>query len=252
MLDKPFSGLPTNIKEQKPEAVGVRIIGEVDPRTITREVFEKSPELLFHGSRKPINFSPEFNYGSKEYLTASSSATLGLGFYAIADRNEAINYSNVRPSLSGSVQRDVAHILPYKARMLDLRRKNKLNENAPVPRELVIKWRERFLADLKTKTRTESTESMLEEFQDEWENEYTEFLNQIVTKNREVDLRTLLDTVRYPSPSWTALFSDFMREEGYDGVVYNEGGERKEGRGGASYVFYNLSKIGTYENWNKL
>ena len=43
MPDKSFSGLPPNMNERKTEAVGVRIIGEVDPRTMNREVFEQFP-----------------------------------------------------------------------------------------------------------------------------------------------------------------------------------------------------------------
>ena len=75
----------------------------------------------------------------------------------------------------------------------------------------------------------------------------------------EIDLRVLLGTapskqiksMNLPSPPWTVLFSDFMLEEGYDGLVYNEGGEGTQGKGGTSYVFYNLKKIGTYESWHE-
>ncbi len=53
-----------------------------------------------------------------------------------------------------------------------------------------------------------------------------------------------------PSPPWTMLFSEFMLAKGFDGLVYNEGGEGKYGKGGTTYVFYNLKKIGTYESWH--
>ena len=59
------------------------------------------------------------------------------------------------------------------------------------------------------------------------------------------------NSVYMPSPPWAYLFSDFMREEGYDGLVYNEGGEGHQAKGGTSYVFYNLDTIGTYESWRE-
>ncbi len=36
------------------EAVGERMLGERDPRTLSREEFERSPDVLFHGSRPPM------------------------------------------------------------------------------------------------------------------------------------------------------------------------------------------------------
>lgn len=248
MQDKPFSGLPPNTNERKAEAMGVRMIGTIDPRTMTPEAFEQSPELLFHGASKAIDFSSEFDYRSEGYLTENDgSATLGFGFYTTNKKEEASNYSLVRQARADAPT-VVMQVLPYQARVLDLRRKDNLSENAPVSKEFMTKWRERFLAHRKTK---KAREGNLGAILDSFETEYAEYLNKMSSQS-EIDLRTLLNTVRYPAPPWTLLFSDFMREEGYDGVIYNEGGEGQEGKGGASYVFYNLSKIGTYESWNKL
>ena len=72
-----------------------------------------------------------------------------------------------------------------------------------------------------------------------------------------VDLRVMLETApdpnlrsRYlPSPPWMKMFSNFMQQEGYDGIVYIEGGEGAKRQNSQSYVFYNLERVGTYDSW---
>lgn len=240
----------------KVEAIGVRVLGESNPRTMTREQFEQSPDLLFHGTPREMRFSPKFNYRSQGYLANNDgSTTLGFGFYAIDNRAEASNYSVVRQSRADA-HPIVASILPYKARVLDLRQKNELAKNAPIPRELATKWRDRFLRHLQTRPPRKGNIGAIF---DSLEQQYASYLNQVLALD-EIDLRVLLETApskqvksfNLPSPPWTMLFSDFMLEEGFDGLVYNEGGEGTQGKGGTSYVFYNLKKIGTYESWHEV
>ena len=70
-------------KKQKSQAIGVRVLRETDPRTLSREEFDSSADLLFHGSAKPVHISQDFDYGSPEYLQANDgSTTLGFGFYS--------------------------------------------------------------------------------------------------------------------------------------------------------------------------
>ena len=258
MPDKPLSGLPPNMTERRIEAVGARILGNIDPRTMTYETFEQSPDLLFHGSAKPINFSADLDYQSPEYLAENDgSMTLGFGFYTTDDKDEALNYSVVRQG-RGKVHSQIiaTPILPYQARVLDLRNKNDLHKNTPVPREFSVKWREKFLKYLEAKPPRDGN---IEIFFSAVEGDYLKLLDEAIGLE-EIDLRVLLGTwpspklknsMDLPAPPWTLLFPEFMKEEGYDGIVYNEGGEGKEAKGGASYVFYNLSKIGTYESWHK-
>jgi len=237
------------------EAVGVRVIGESDPKKMTREEFKQSPDLLFHGTPRPMNFSPEFDYRSQEYLADNDgSTTLGFGFYTIDDKTEATNYSTVRQNRADA-QSIIVSILPYEARLLDLRKKNDLSQNAPITREFALKWQDRFLYYLKTRPPRKGNIGAIF---DSLEKEYAQHINSVLTLN-EIDLRVLLGTapskqiksMNLPSPPWTMLFSDFMLEEGYDGLIYNEGGEGIKRNGGTSYVFYNLKKIGTYESWHK-
>ncbi|OGY11171.1 MAG: hypothetical protein A3H88_01100 [Candidatus Blackburnbacteria bacterium RIFCSPLOWO2_02_FULL_44_9] len=50
------------------EVVGERTLGSVNPQTLTREEFESSPDLLFHGSSGPFVFSRGFDYQDMDYL----------------------------------------------------------------------------------------------------------------------------------------------------------------------------------------
>ena len=239
----------------KGEAVGIRVLGESDPRTMTREQFEQSPDLLFHGTRRPMRFSSKFDYRSKEYLAdTDGSTTLGFGFYTSDSQTEASNYSVVRQNRADAPL-IVISVLPHEARVLDLRRKNALAENASISRELALKWKERFLRYLQTRPPREGNIGAIH---DSHEHEYAQYLEKVLALE-EIDLRLLLGTrgskeiksIGAQSPMWLMVFSDFMLEEGYDGLVYNEGSEVKQGKGGASYVFYNLKKIGTYESWHE-
>jgi len=236
------------------EPIGVRILGEVDPRTLSEEEFKKSADLLFHGAARAFEFFPNFDYHSEGYLRESDgSTTLGFGFYTVDTQQEAANYSVVRQHNSEATP-FVIEILPYQARVLDLRRKDDPSKNAPVPRELAEKWRKYYLEYYRNKKPREGNIGALF---DSSEAEYLAYLNRVM-QLKEIDLRVLLESApcreagsrNLPSPLWAQLFSDFMLTEGYDGVVYNEGGEGKS-KGGATYVFYNLEKIGTFESWHK-
>ena len=258
MPEKPsfIKKTPVENECKRPEPVGIRIIGELDPSVMTLEEFERSSDLLFHGSLRPMNFLSEFDYRSRDYLLDNDgSTTLGFGFYATASKQEASHYSLIRQGNKTGAQPIVISILPYQARVLDLRSKDDLTKNASISREFANKWRAKFLDYLKIKLPRKGNDGTMI---DEIEAEYALYIDRVLVLD-EIDLRVLLETApasevksrNMPSPSWTVLFSDFMREEGYDGLIYNEGSEGKEREGGASYVFFNLQKIGTYESWHK-
>ena len=225
------------------------------PRTLAQEEFEGSPDLLFHGSVKPLNFSQALDYRSSEYSTENDgSTTLGFGFFTTDSKKAALNYSVVRQA--GILSQVLAiPVLPYQARVLDLRNKDNLSRNAPVSREFATKWKDWFRCYLEIKTPARDNIGI---FIDQMEREYAMYLERVLTLD-EIDLRVLLETTHapqiksrnLPSPPWTLLFPDFMREEGYDGLVYIEGGEGEQKENSASYIFYNLSKIGTFESWKE-
>ncbi|MFZ5366268.1 MAG: hypothetical protein ACOZBZ_03145 [Patescibacteria group bacterium] len=243
---------PMGVEGTALEPIGDVILGKVDPKTLTKEEFAKSPDVLFHGAAKPFNYSPQYDYNSPEYYTeADGSQTIGQGFYTTNNREAAINYSSVR-QLGEKKEPVVLTLLPYQAKVLDLRAKNDNTRNASIPRTLFEKWRKFF-----TDYYHSSSRQNLPWYITSNEAEYLLYLAR-VSKLDQVDLRIMLETApkaevksrNLPSPPWTNLFSNFMKQEGYDGLVYIEGGEDQSRKGHASFVFYNLEKIGTYESWH--
>jgi hypothetical protein len=231
---------------------GKRIIGIEDPQKLTREEFNKSKELLFHGSIEPFAYSPRFAYDENFCSTYDGSMTLGSGIYTTPDRNQAENYSLVRQQTEGSLPY-IAVFLPNKAVMLDLREKNSLAKNAPIPKELFEKWRERYVRFYKDQDR-----SKLPWYENRFETEYLAHLDKLA-QFPNIDLRVMLWTGSdsrikdgfYPGPPWVDLFSQFMKDEGYDGVIYREGGEGEKGKDSPTFCFFNLEKINTFEGWQK-
>lgn len=92
-------GLKSPIKETPLLVpIGDVILGWVDPRTLSPDEFERSLDLLFHGTADPaFAFSQEFDYKS---FVRPVSATIGEGFYLTDNRREAKIYSQVRQGSS--------------------------------------------------------------------------------------------------------------------------------------------------------
>lgn len=234
------------------EPIGERVLGEIDPLTLSREQFENSPDLLFHGAAKPFDFSFTHNYRSEEYLKESDgSQTLGAGFYTTDDREAAGNYSLVRQG-GGTRQTVITSILPYQARVLDLRAKEDVTNNAPVPKHLFDEW-VRYYNRYYLNRPSENIPWYI----DESESGYQKYLDR-ANLLANIDLRVMLETGPspilksriFPSPHWAGIFTEFMIAQGYDGLVYVEGGEGAKGKSNSTFVFYNLNKIGTYDSWN--
>lgn len=231
--------------------VGERILGEVDPRTLTREEFEASPDLLFHGSSGPFNFSRAFDYRCMDYLTVdeASSVTLGFGFYA-TDRENAADYSEIRVLYSLRERRPlVTTILPYRARCLDLRLKTDLLQNAPLPKDFINSWMAFYRASIENMDRYKGVESFMEDNLLRMDEYYLECLEDMREEEATV-LKKLLYAHHFPGPMWMYTFHDFMIDLGFDGLIVNGGSEKVPGKRLPEYVFYNLDKIGTYETWN--
>jgi hypothetical protein len=249
------SQIETGIVLEPSLPLGAKIIGEVDPRGLTAEEFKNSPDLLFHGSKSHFNLNPNLDYSGEQYFVENDgSLTLGTGFYTTSDRSAAEDYSLIRQKGEAVRQKKetepvILELLPHKAAMLDLRNEKSSDQNIPIPRTLFEKWRERFVRYYKEADRTK---------QHPFEGEYLRYLDEIA-EFPDIDLRTMLQTgtdIRlrsnyYTAPPWGQLFADFMKSEGYDGVIYFERGEGENKKISASYAFYNLEKIGTFEDWQK-
>ncbi len=222
---------------------------------MSQQEFESSPDILFHGSAKPFKFRPVYSYQDSEYLKDNDgSSTLGFGFYTSNSKTEAHNYSHVRQGGKPELAY-VTPVLPFQARVLDLRWKDDQTRNAPIPRELAEAWKSAFFDYYNNR---KPRENSVGQIHNSMENEYTNHLAKALNL-KAVDLRVLLQTAgspelkssKYPGPPWSLLFPEFMRAQGYDGLIYNEGGEGWDSHG-PSYVFYNLEKIGTFESWQKI
>lgn len=220
---------------------------------MSREEFLSSSDALYHGGTKPLELKHVFDYRAEEYHREhDGSATLGFGFYATDSREDAEHYSRVRGVRS--TERHVATLLPFDARVLDLRAEHDKTCNAPVPRDIAEAWKAAFLAYYHVRTRRDGFVGAIF---DGFEDQYAAFLEKALALPA-IDLRKLLGTTpdralgspNCATPPWMHLFADFMRQQGYDGLVYNEGGEGWQSTV-ASYVFYNLEKIGTYESWQE-
>lgn len=244
---------PIEVAEKTPQPSGKRVIGVNNPEEMSRDEFSNSSELLFHGSRKSFNYNPKFAYDTDFYTTQDGSLTLGTGFYATPDRQQAENYSFVRQSGTERRPLNVISLLPKKAIMLDLRQSDDLEENSSLPKELFERWREKFVRHYKDQDRAK-----LPWYENAFETKYLQHLDKLA-KYPDIDLRSMLWTCPdkraadgfYPSPPWMDLFAQFMRDEGYDGVIYIEGGEGAKGGSSPTFCFYNIEKIGTYESWHQ-
>lgn len=244
-------GVETN--EKISVAYGKRIIGLENPQNMSKDEFERSNELLFHGAKEPFSYDPSFVYNKDFYTTYDGSLTLGTGFYTTPNMEQAKNYSYVRQVNPEGSSLNVESFLPNRAVMLDLRERETLQENAPISKDMFERWREKFVRYYK-----DQDLGSLPWYETAFLTEYLKHLDGLA-KYPDIDLRPMLwtDTDKrlmdgsYPSPPWVDLFQQFMITEGYDGVIYIEGGEGEKGEPAPTYCFFNTKAIDTYEGWQK-
>jgi len=257
-MPEPVDAMPPEPPRLKSEPIGVRILGEVDPATLTKEAFDASPNLLYHGSAKQFTYKQAFDYGDEEYIADNDgSQTLGAGFYTTDLLSAAENYSKERQGRNIDAYPFVTRVLPYEARVLDLRASKDIGHNASLPSEIFNKWFDHY-RDYYHKPGRENLPWYISEV----ENEYMEILNKakaLIDTGELLDLRNILGTGssaklrtrNWSSPCYMKLFADFMMQQGFDGLVYIEGGEGPKREIHPSFVFYNLAKVGTFETWQE-
>jgi len=252
------------------EPIGVRVIGEVDPRTLTEEQFRNSPNLLFHGAKEDFVFSRDFDY---ENFQNPGGFTIGAGFYTTDNEEEARHFSRARQDNS-SETRVVLPILPYQARIFDLRARNNQSVNAPVPNEIF----QGYLNFIESKfgpkyegynpqedkdfiNRHSPTDETSRNERIKRSNRllnfmssknYLESLRRLKRRGTPINLRSMLSEMGDKHRGYASfLFPEFMQKEGYDGIIYIEGGDIPEQKNPTTYVFYDLEKVGTFESWRE-
>lgn len=118
----------TNKPTREPN--GQVIIGQDNPIGMSMEDWQNNPNLLFHGASDKFEFKRDFDY--KTELGSVHSHTVGRGFYATPDHEDASLYSR---AFNGEKDPVVISLLPYQARMFDFRDQG-LSTNAQVPNEM--------------------------------------------------------------------------------------------------------------------
>lgn len=256
------------------QPIGDVIIGNIDPITLTKEQFESSPDLLYHGTGDAsFKFSRTIDYIN---FDRPVSATIGEGFYCTNNPTDAGIFSRIT---SRGPTPQVITFLPYEAKMLDLRKANNLQENAPVPNDLLTEWVSFYQEQWKTALPENYDDTMfLKDIQFANTNRGNEAMKEVLAENNRrrtryqhgkdyimrlkissakkqaLDLRQMLSLNNSAANSEFAAreFPKFMTHKGYDGLIYVEGGDHPDqrARNPVSYVFYNLEKIGTFDTWH--
>lgn len=230
---------------------GPTTIGKEDPRAMSETEFKQSPELLYHGAAKEFSYDPEGEYDLMD--TGGDGATdYGAGFYTTDNYSQAENYSKVRGFREDAI---VYNFLPHQAKMLDVKDIRDPKINGALPPSFVEEWLSFLEEYLKT-------EDLFPNFA-EWlkknirENIKATFIDRVkeqLEKNEPVKIRTDSDGVEgifwYNENGLIDIaFRDFMVAQGFDGLIYREGGEGKEGKDLTGYVFYNPGVVDTWEGW---
>ena len=272
------------VKTKAREPIGEVIIGKVDPSTLGRSEFTSSPDLLFHGAVEEFGFLRDFDY--KGHF--KHSMTTGAGFYATPKRRDAELFSIAFGRKEEKPM--VTEILPYEARMFDLRNRTDTSMNASVPQGMFRDYKkyiegihntkylgydpkedvkfvdstlpDRTLPDFMSKA-FDGFEPVIQPYSEERKirgrrifnyNASTKYLRSLswLESKDSIDLREMLSISGEARISEYAseYFRQFMLDQDFDGVIYNEGGDHPEHNNPASYAFFNLDKIGTYETWH--
>ncbi len=248
------------LKFSELEPLGEVVLGKIDPRFLTEEEFNQSPELLYHGSKKAdVDFDDSVDYTSIFLESQLGSNTVGNGFYTTPEVRNAEIYSEARQQ-SGS-EANLQRLLPFQAKMLDMRASTSPRINAPVTAEFAQEWLSFYqdyfksefptgVPDLEGKPISEQSRLAIKH---STTSNYLTLLKERVASGNSLNLRSLLDRSEYGRGNDTdhaaTLFTRFMLHKGYDGLIYNEGGDKHDQKHTTSVVFFNPKKLGAYQTW---
>ncbi|MCL4366021.1 DUF3990 domain-containing protein [Patescibacteria group bacterium] len=230
------------------------VLGVRDPRTMNEAEFRSSPNLLYHGAAQEFTYSPTGDFDPNN-TGGDGTHDYGGGFYSTDDLSQARNYSLVRSFGKRSV---VYTLLPYQARMLDVRALNDFSSNGALPKNFVEGWLV-YLENFVNDENNFSTYSQFlkETFQEGIKDYFLDRVKKALEGNKPINIRG------GDHPNSTGIFQktknglishifrDFMLSKGYDGMIYREGGEGKDAKALTGYVFYNSRVIDTWEGWQK-
>jgi len=241
--------------------IGDRILGSIDPRTLSEEQFAQAPALVYHVSTGPLHFDKKINYAT---FQGRYSETVGSGLYCTDDPVAIARY--VQSRSMENLPAEVTALLPYNAKMYDFRSADDPNKNGNIPKELFTEYRTYVIEQIKQKFPNgcptgKTGERERAAYTDL--SKYRSYLNGLLFRNtseefQPVGLRmmlgegqvvvneTILDGISPEQGS--VFFRSFMLEKGYNGIICQEGGDGWSEES-SSFVFYTTSKVGTFQSW---
>lgn len=245
--------------EERPLSHAIRgevIIGLNDPRTISEEEFNSSPELLYHGIAKEFTYS----HLGKFNIDSDGSEDYGSGLYTTDNQAQAENYSIERSG--GILEKPIVYsFLPHQARMLDVRDIHNMNINGVLPNEFVLDWLDCLKGYITGKNKFVDLQGKSPEgyLQDILKRDYEKYIEKITEAMRNGCLvRVRTEIVDEPGifdlngNGYLAIpFRKFMLDKGYDGMIYREGGEGSKREALTGYIFYNYQVVDTLKGWQQ-
>ena len=246
---------PQKKVEQTPGTiVGDVMIGKIDPKTLTKEQFDTSNELIFHGANKAFTYSHTGEFDSSQSANNNPN-DMGAGFYATDNYEQAVNYSQVRARITHTTPA-VYSFLPFEAKMLDARDSTNTDYHGTLPSDFVKEWvnfleasltNDKYFSEMSPSGAAMVKEGIKEQFLDR--------LKSDISQGRPIQIRGDKQNPgifnEYRNGLIDDKFRDFMLSKGYDGMVYREAGEGEGGKDLTGYVFYNPHAIDTFEGWQK-
>lgn len=143
--------------------------------------------------------------------------------------------------------------------MLDLRADGNERLNAPVPRDMALAYM-RYVDEVYTADFPDGIPTTFPTPLSERDLRNINLLNyrasliHMRVSQGPIELRAMLSLTgdAYASEFAAGLLAGFMLGLGYDGLIYNEGGDVQGHPPSASHVFFTLEHLGDYNAWHAL
>lgn len=244
--------MPEQTEKKIPAPIGEVILGSVDPRTLTKEQFLSSPDLLTHIASGEVKFDPNFDYETTRRPYDSSA---GAGFYTTNKREQSDRYAIDRARDDDNNKFTRIDVLPYKARMFDFRSSENINRNSGVPFEIFKRYLEIVKEDFaNTPEHVKRWGTYIKK-----ENHVNSLTRYLEKSEKEgyipLDLREMMgrgfSDPAYNSSANGHLMRRCMLSLVYDGLIYGEGGDNIDMGNAPSYLFFKLDNIGDYDTWQE-
>jgi hypothetical protein len=247
------------VLDSKVEAQGIKTgiigevaIGRVNPRKLSKEEFSNSDELLFHGAARGFTYSPEGKY---DVRSTTGSTDYGFGFYATDSWDQANNYSAVRNG--ENIKSPIVYsFLPHEAKMLDVRDVDDPGDNGVLPNDFVANWISYLGACIKDEVNWSTIyddEVIGRIIREGARDKFLIPLDEAVSRGERITIRGsrkergIFNADANGLIDW--IFKGFMLAQGFDGMIYREGGEGENRQNLTGFVFYNPKVIDTWEGW---